>query len=263
VEVSNQLSLFTTTYERDFDLLERLLISIEKYLQTEYQHYIILNDDIAAMSELTSILDKFSNNFIVIHHDEFKEMHVPKVENCKFGTRTHHEGWFRQIILTLLVATKITTPYYLHLCSKDSFSNKFNIDNLIQGDKFLAQREQFTQQCPVDINFNEYFINAYKLFDLDPEDYRKKTIRPSTPAILKTQQVNDLLVYLTNNNLHIIDVIGGNAEWCKSYNKTVEYYLYSAWLAKNNILDSTISWSDFSRCQFGANQTSYDLRRTN
>jgi hypothetical protein len=261
--MNEKLSLFTTTYERDFDLLERLLISIEKYHHTEYKHYIILNDDIKFMPELISILDKFSNKFIVIHYEEFQEMHVPEVENCKFGNRTHHGGWFRQIVLTLLAATKITTPYYLHLCSKDQFINKFNIDNLIQENKFLAQKEEFSQQCPVDIDFNVYFANAYKLFDLDPEQYREKTIRPSTPAILNTQQVNDMLTYLNNNSLHLIDVIGGNAEWCKSYNKTVEYYLYSAWLAKNNLLDSSIIWSNYSRMHFNTGQTSYDLRRTN
>lgn len=261
--MNETLSLFTTTYERDFDLLERLLTSIEQHLQTEYRHYIILNDDISFMPELTSILDKFPNNFIVIHHEEFNELHVPEVENCKFGSRTHHEGWFRQIILTLLAATKITTPYYLHLCSKDSFVDKFIIDNLIQENKFLAQRENFTYHSTVDKEFDEYFINAYKLFNIDPEQYRGKTIRPSTPAILKTQQVNDMLSYLNNIDLHLIDVIGGNAEWCRGQNKTIEYYLYSAWLAKNNLIDDTIAWSNFSHRYFRSDQTSYDLRRTN
>ena len=253
----------TVTYERDFDLLERLLVSIEKFHQTEYQHYIILNDDIAFMPELNSILAKFSNKFIVIHYEEFKEMQAPEVENCKFGKRTHHGGWFRQIILTLLAATKIATPYYLHICSKDRFIGKFNIDNLIQGDKFLAQLENTTYHSSCNAEFDEYFINAYKLFDLDPKQYKEKTIRPSTPAIIKTQQVHDMILDLTNSNLHLIDIIGGNAEWCKSHNKTVEYYLYSAWLAKNNLTDDTIIWGNATHRQFNTTQGTYDLRRTN
>lgn len=251
----------TVTYERDFDLLERLLVSIEHHLQTEYQHYIILNDDVSFMPELNNILARFSNKFVVIHYEEFKEMHVPEIVNCRFGARTHHGGWFRQIILTLLAATKITTPYYLHLCSKDSFVDRFNINDVIQGNKFLANIENFKYSEPHDAEFNNYFLNAYKLFGLDPEQYRQTTIGPRTPAILNTQQVQDMITDLTENNLHLIDLIGDPAAWGKGRNKTVEYYLYSAWLTKNNLIDDTVMWGQFTHRTFKTGPTTYDLRR--
>ena len=66
---------------------------------------------------------------------------------------------------------------------------------------------------------------------------------------------------LTENNLHLIDLIGDPAAWGKGRNKTVEYYLYSAWLTKNNLIDDTVMWGQFTHRTFKTGPTTYDLRR--
>ena len=267
--MNNTLSLFTTTYERDFDLLERLLNSILKHCGTEYTHYIILNDDIIHLSELTSILAKFPNNFIVKHYLEFLEMHAPLVENSNFGDRWC-DGWTRQIMLTLIAATVIKSTFYLHLCSKDLVVGSLNINKFIQHNKFVANQSYINTEEFIEIElfefFNEFFVNAYKLFELDPEKYRNSTISPITPAIIKTEHIQDMLQYLSDRNLYIIDIIGMNAnvEWYNGYNKTCEYYLYAAWLAKNNLINDTIIWTHNGGPDiFNIISSSKDLRRTN
>lgn len=259
--INKQLSFLTVTYEHDFDALERLLVSTEKYFQNEYMHYIILNDDISHLPELNSILAKFSNKFVVVHRDEFPELFVPVVENCKFGTRSN-TGWYDQIFLTMLSSKIIETTYYLHLCSKDQFFRAFDIHNIIRGDKFLAQREYHDHGDHKE-QFIQFAINACTLFDLNFEQCKEYMIMPITPGILKTQHIKDILTYLADNNLYLIDVIGGNGEITKSYNKTIEYYLYSAWLAKNNLTNDTIIWYDNREWSpYSTIPQSYELRRT-
>jgi hypothetical protein len=90
--------------------------------------------------------------------------------------------------------------------------------------------------------------------------YYDQAIRPQTPVLLNTQQVKDLITYLKNKNLNIVDIIGLNNQDRKSFNKTNEYYLYSAWLAKNNQLENSIKWYDWTFKPYPVN-FSYDLRR--
>jgi hypothetical protein len=264
---TNKLSFLTVTYERDFDLLERLLKSIVKHCGTEYIHYIILNDDIIHLPELTSILAKFPNNFIVKHYLEFPEMHMPLVENCNFGDRCE-SGWSKQIMLTLIASAIVESQYFLHLCSKDVVFNPIDVNKIIRDDKMVAIREYDNiDKAHFAELFDEFFVNAYKLFELDPEQYRKLAIRPVTPAIIKTKQIQDMLHYLNERNLYIIDIIGINAEvgWYNGYNKTCEYYLYSAWLAKNNLINDTLEWIEDiqSPIIFNIISSLQDLRRTN
>lgn len=257
MEIKKNISLFTTTYYNDFDLLDRLLESIVKYVGTNYRHYIVLNDDISHLTELNNILSKYPCETKVIHWAEFEEFSKPVVENCKFGPRTL-EGWVTQIMITLLAAEKIETEYYLHLCSKDYFTDLVNIENMINNHKTLVPLEIF---IPSDVSeqFYEFFENACKIFDMDPDEVKSNLIAPQTPVMNNTILIKQLLQCMNQIGHNIIDVIGVNEEWRFSKNKTVEYYLYSVWLTKMGLLDNIEFYSLYTNPY--NKEHSYDLRR--
>jgi len=267
--MNETLSLFTTTYERDFDLLERLLTSIEKHLQTEYTHYIVLNDDSKHLLELEKILEKFPMKFRVVLREQFADFSLPLVENCYYGYRhvNPDDGWSSQIMITLLVANIIKTPYYLHLCSKDVINDTLDIKKIILNGKNVALRENFDHGENTD-RFIEFAINACKFFNLNFEDCRHSFIRPATPAVINTQHMKNLLEYLDKRNISVVDLIGLNKDdltpsYSECQHKTIEYYLYSTWLILNNLIDDTVIWYSDSNKFCCKINNAYDLRRTN
>jgi hypothetical protein len=261
---NNQLSFLTVTYERDFDLLDRLLASIEDYLKTEYLHYIVLNDDPKHLPELEKILEKYPMQFEVVLREQFADFSLPLVEDCYYGYRHTNptDGWSTQIMITVLVSSLIKTPYYLHLCSKDVIIEPLDTGKLILNKKTMAFRENFNHGANTD-QFIEFAVNACKFFNLNFEECKQSFIRPATPAVINTQYMKNVLEHLAKKNTSVVDLIGLNQNWKPSQGKTVEYYLYSAWLILNNLIDDTIVWYEATD-DFPCNVSrSYNLRRTN
>jgi hypothetical protein len=264
MEMNERLSLFTTTYERDFDLLDRLLSSIEEYLGTEYLHYIVLNDDTKHLPELEKILQKYPMQFEVILRDQFADFSLPLLDNCYYGYRHigPADGWSSQIMITVLVSSLIKTPYYLHLCSKDIIIEPLDIDKLILNNKIMAFKENFDHGVNTD-QFIEFAVNACRFFNLTFEECRQSFIKPATPAVVNTQYMKNVLAYIAERNTSVVDLIGLNQPWKPCQGKTIEYYLYSAWLILNNLIDDTIVWYEATD-EFPLNVSrSYHLRRTN
>lgn len=266
--MNESLSLFTTTYERDFDLLARLLTSIEEHLGTEYLHYIVLNDDPKHLPELEKILEKYPMQFEVILREQFADFSLPLVENSPYGYRftSPSDGWSTQIMITVLVSSLIKTPYYLHLCSKDVINKSLDIDKIILNKKTIAFRENFDHGVNTD-QFIEFAVNACKFFNLNFEECKQSFIRPATPAVVNTQYMKNVLAYIAEQNTSVVDLIGLNQDltrvWKPCQNKTIEYYLYSAWLILNNLIDDNIIWYNTTN-EFPCNiSRSYNLRRTN
>lgn len=271
MEINNQLSFLTVTYERDFDLLERLLNSIKLHVGTTYKHYIVLNDSIDHLAELEEIIRKFPMQIEIILRDQFQDFQLPLLENSPFGHRFTQtdEGWATQIMLTMLSAIEIKTPFYLHLCSKDVFGGPFDINNVIKDGKTVVWNENFNHGGNTN-QFIDYAINACKFLNLNFEQNKQFFIRPSTPGALNTQQMKNILDYLKEQNISVVDLIGFNTGsfidgvFQPSQNKTIEYYLYSAWLIKTQLVEETVIWhnSAIHNTLYNINM-SYDLRRKN
>jgi|688.fasta_scaffold10239_9 hypothetical protein len=248
---NSQVTGLTVTCKQDFYLIPRLLESIEKYSVTKFYHYIILNDDINYLERLQKIVSYYP--LVKIYHwEEIPRMVAPLRIDNRFGPRHNYDGWVSQIMLTLACANLIPTDYYLHLCSKDYFIESYDILAMIKDNRAMSRFDKFKNNVPDfddDVSYLFYWINAYKFFDLNPWDYIDRTLRPETPAILITKLVNDMLEYLDKTDVSILDLVGYNLT--QSYRpdpgtgKTIEYYLYSAWLAKTNNLDLlSDTWSD-------------------
>jgi hypothetical protein len=262
--VTDQLSFLTVTYERDFDLLERLLQSIKLFFDTTYKHYIVLNDSIDHLAELEEIVGKFPMQTKIILREKFQDFQLPLVENCQFGYRftAPDNGWLTQTMLTMLSAEEIETPFYLHLCSKDIFKSAFDISSIINDGKTVVWNENFDHGVNTN-QFIEFAVNACNFFNLDFNQYKHLLIRPATPVVVNTQQMKNMLIDLKSQNVSVIDLIGLNESWRPSQGKTNEYYLYSAWLAKNNYINESLVWHTSKSHNIYNTIRSYDLRRTN
>lgn len=247
---NSTVSFLTVTCKTDFPLLNRLLASSEKHTsKNNFIHYIVLNDAIEHKDELESIVENFKNIICKIYHfHDIPGMDAPLRDDYKYGFR-YTDGWVTQQILTLTAAQKIETEYYCNINSKDYFIRDISIENIISKQGIECTAEKFNNFIPqhgtVSYMFLCHYVNSYKIFELSPWDYCDKAIMPHTPATLATKHVQSMLDYFYKQDISILDLIGHNntplTPEVKETNKTNEYYLYSAWLAKNNLLN-TISW---------------------
>ena len=206
--VSDQLTFMVVTYNKDFDMLDRLVGSIVEHFSTTYPLLVILNDSAEYLEELDSILKKYPLTYSIRH--DFEELHRPIEPDCHFGTRGTDDGWIVQQMLTLLAARAVETTYYLHLCSKDMFVDKFELEDIVVQGKTRVLQETFnhTQKWM----FETFYQNSCKLFDLDPAQHRNQYIRCETPMLVKTQRVREMLDSVESMGYHIIDVIGIDEE---------------------------------------------------
>lgn len=232
-----EISLLTVTCVKDFDLLDRQLASAVEFLPSDSMYYIILNDDIKYLPELTSMVSKHLINNMIVHHSEFIELSVPLVDNCKFGERSY-EGWVTQQVLKLTAAHIIQTPYYMILDSKDYFIQPTDPKVMIVDNKILSKKETFFHHWQE--TWDIFYKNSYSLLGLNPAECKHEVVQPHTPYIVNTQYVRDLINYFAEININLIDAVGLQNE--RTQGKCCEFYLYSAWLSKQNLISSSITW---------------------
>jgi hypothetical protein len=210
------ISLLTVTCKKDFKILERQLISLGIFCKPSFTHNIILNDDLENLSELKSIVSKF-NKF------DYK---IYSYLNFDLSHQFVNLDWWNQQILKLLCCKIIDTNFYLITDSKDYFTKYFNPDKLINNGIASQTRAPITGIG----EFEKYYVNSFEFFDLNPDDYRNFTTGSHTPFIMENYYVKSLLEHLNDLNIKLNQFLAPNLE--KNF---TEFYLYIAWLEKNNI----------------------------
>ena len=258
--VNNQLTLLLVTYHDDFDMLDGLFTSIVNHSLNEYKLLIVLNDSTDYLNELKSIINEFQIDYEIV--EKFSELEHTPVFHSNFGVRQTDIGWITQQMITLLAAKIIKTPYYLHVCSKDIFAKSFKLSDIISTNKVKVQQEEWYFIRPdVDNLFNNYFKNVCKLFKLDQSLARDKMIKCMTPVVNNTEYINRMLDDIRAMGLELADIIGIDKSSSNTQNKTNEYYLYCAWLAKNNLTDQVLEFYKSSASPYNMREKTYDLRR--
>lgn len=229
------LSIVTITYRDDLKKFDRLARTLKKYCDlNSYHWYVINNDDISYHATIIEILAKYTENYTLLHWKDFQQLVDTINEELHYDpaqTETYN-GWHTQQCLKLLISNYIRTPYYITFDSDDYFTSHYNLNNFIANQKIFSLREKLEQD-----DFEYFRINAFDLFDLD---YTKidLVLSVAPPVILQTIEVKKLLDYLNQKNIKLLDILG-NA--IPIWERTVEYYLYYAWLCKNN-LTNNLHW---------------------
>ena len=194
-----------------------------------YVHTVVLNDDINRLSELETLVSQYSNSqYNIVTRDQL------------YFAR-NGDGRAEQQICKLVASSVITTDYYCILDSKNYVNSSFDPKTFIVGNKTVnvrqdeGSRKLLTWQPEFDI----WIRNSYQIFGLDSSQYMNSLTWTMTPYIMKTQYVRELLHYLKNNYISISNILGNTNDKLHCS----EFYLYSAWLAKNNYLNE-IEWID-------------------
>jgi hypothetical protein len=223
----NKLSFLTITYWNDFDLLDQQLYSFDRYYSSTVVHYIILNDDICHLEELKSIVNKYNtkNFYYIMHCNDVYNKNVCSQEQCKLLT-----GWYTQQILKLFASSIIDSEFYCVLDSKSHFNSKASLDSFVRYNMAVNILEH---DCNIQGTFFTGARCSYQLLETNLDT--RTLIQSIPPVVFKTSWVKLLLQYLNSKNWELPDIL----VWKDNFFCT-EFYLYSAWLSKNNWLDQIV-----------------------
>lgn len=228
------MTIVTVTYYNDFGLLERQLKSMQEFLQGNFLHYVILNDDYGYMPQLKLIVAKFDKLNVVV---------LDKSNVC--ANLTDHHGWHDQQILKLEIARLIGTEYYLILDSKDYLIESFTPLSLINGERYVGSTEFADVMQSTGSHshgaYRIYLFWSYAIFNLVAKP-GIPVMRTHTPAIFKTKHVLSMLEHLYTRGIQLKDIIGISILLERDV-ACCEFFLYSAWLTKNNLLDE-VMWNN-------------------
>lgn len=243
--MNKQIELVTVTYNKDFNLIKGLLETINHYIDEEFHHTIILNDDFVYMSELTDICNQFPRiNRTIIHCDKIESYRDHKIKYEQFDDVKRRQpyymvGWILAQVIIFYFAEISRAEYYIILTSRNRIKKYWNLNTIIkEGKSPLAINDKWKNIVP---QFQDFFKSSFNMFDLDWENKKLYENIPdsNTPYIWNTAYVLDILNYFSNKNSIIFDYILGPNGSCDSY-------IYYAWLIYKN-LSNTIYPTKFHK----------------
>jgi hypothetical protein len=221
--IAPTISILIITYRRDMVLIDKLLASLEKFMTPGYTIHIVLNENISHRPRLQVIVAKYPALTCKIYHNlELTD---------EFASNFPRWGHADQQICKLMFAQISPTDYYFILDCKNYVTDAFDpLSHIIDG-RTVSVLGDYNPDTDM------WTRGSYKIFGLDPDDYRDKITWSITPFVMKTSIVKDMLNWFRENNYALTDIIGvkpGNKYHCS------EFLLYNAWLHKNNIFDQEI-----------------------
>ncbi len=178
-----ELTICIVTYEKDFDLLDRLISSLCLYWETSnLTILIILNDNKETEIELENILNKYL----------YTDIKIETIwANNIFDLKQY--DWFSQQTIKLLIADYIRTSWFMILDSKNYF--KFSKEKIKISDFFSNEGKAYGSWGLSTFYFKDAYESAYKLWNLDPP-IKENTLNEFTPILLKTDMMKELILEL-------------------------------------------------------------------
>jgi hypothetical protein len=179
----SNLTLCIVTYEKDFDLLDRLIQSVSNFWETQcIELLIVLNDLKETEEELINITKNYSDIKIrivwagdIIKSDEY--------------------DWHTQQTMKLLLSNYVETTWFMLLDSKNYFSSD---DKKIKISDFFNPEGKAYASWGLS-KTNLYFIKqyefAYKLWNLDIPNVGE-TLNEFTPLFFYTELMRELTIEL-------------------------------------------------------------------
>lgn len=178
--IPSEITIGIVTYEKDFDLLDRLLLSIiNNWDLQQIEILIVLNDIKEKEEELKKIVEKYN---------EIKTRIIYASDIINF----EKYDWYSQQVLKLFIPKYIRTPWYLLLDSKNYFKS---LNKKIKISDFFNQNGKAygTWGTTDDVFFfkNSYKL-AYKLWNLDPPT-AGQALNEFTPLFFYTKLMEELI----------------------------------------------------------------------
>lgn len=184
-----KLTFVCVVYRNDFDLLSRLLNSINEYVNPAIieEFLIILNEPYKYVSELKQHLNGLNAMSFTIRQIWSNEI-WPEQDNY---------GWYSQQMLKILAAEKVNTEWYMIHDAKDHY-----IEHCDMPDYFDASGSAYgtvNNYDPYKFGsgpgiFEKEYTNAYELWSLDFRNHKTSfMLKYTTPFPVRTEIMCDMI----------------------------------------------------------------------
>lgn len=131
-------------------------------------------------------------------------------------------GWRKQQTLKLLVARQVESASYVTLDAKNHFIKNSSVSSFLDNEgrmkTFHARQRGSLMQ---------YFINAAKYFDLDPEKYLDEAMPATTPFVLSTSIVRNMMSFIEAK-----EGVPFETFFHSPHRNVTEFFLYFAYMVK-------------------------------
>lgn len=215
--VPTNLTLCVVTYEKDFDLLERLIRSVYLFWDTQHIKFlIILNDDRETEEELINITKKYS--ILGIKIEVIWAGNIIKIEQY---------NWHTQQLMKILIAKYVKTSWFMLLDSKNYFEPNNKKHKI--SDFFSPTGKAYgTWGTNPDFFFfkNQYEI-AYKLWNLELSE-NERVLNEFTPLFLYTKIMAELVIELEQRFQSFLPYFFKVTEYSSSF--VTEFSIMSAFI---------------------------------
>ena len=180
-------TLIVVAYHLDFAMLRRFIASVVQHWRHDQlvEIIVVLNDNHRYRAEFNAVLDSFQP----------EEIRIRRIWANEIWPGIDHYDWCSQQQLKLMIATHVTTDWYIIQDCKDFYTGPVSIDTFwAQGwaVECLSPMDYFDTSSGAGIFTNQY-RNAYKIWGLDFSDHRHLPLKYTTPFQVRTDVIQDML----------------------------------------------------------------------
>jgi uncharacterized protein DUF6492 len=178
----DSVSILTVVFDEEIDLLALQAKSIARFFDSQSIDEII----IIVNGKQQSYVEQCVRQDVLPEYGDLsaKVTLIPADDLYRF--RHPEAGWHTQMALKLLAAPRVSSTWYLVLDAKNHFIRSTTVgDFFSKSGRGLYPPDNFG-------SLQEHFVNAAKLFGVEPEGLIDSFFSPVTPSILHRQSVLDL-----------------------------------------------------------------------
>ena len=217
----NKLTLVIIAYNDDFKLLIRLLESIKTFC--------ILDQ----IQSVTIVLNDFDKNLTSLREiaNTFNDLPINLYKGSTLNPEIKAFNWNTQQTYKCVVADYVKTPWYMVLDCKDYFIEDVDLLNdcfTQDGKAYMPLKDKGGKMIPP---FSAAHRIAHSIWNVDYKDYLERHLPNSTPFLIKTSLMKQMVTELDVGFYPFLFEIQLNGEQL-----ITEFTLYSAYCASKNDL---------------------------
>lgn len=261
--IKNKTSIVVVTYHNDFALLDRFLRSVHRYWKVDDLHevIIILNDSPTYFQELKKIVKKSLTRQVPYKIDTIQSL-APDI--------VPHYNWNSQQTLKCLSYKLVDTEWYIIHDSKDYYIESVQMSDIFDHNGKATIHLDHTRY-PSDKRvppipgstwppgpFSMALENSFKMFDIDPSDHKAIHFPTTTPFIVKTEIMKNMVEETKGMTKHFFNFLF--AMQLDGQCLITEFLLYGAYCYKTTKYEDYVNWNSNHRKYYTKVNQSKDLR---
>lgn len=218
--VDRSVCIGIVIYKDEYEMLNRLLNSMVKYIKEKNVDITIISQD---NENLDDLVTKFKRNLCGITWNT-KNQFIGDVN-------TRINGWQEQQLIKLELANKSVHDFTLILDSKHIFVREFSVSEFFDSNG-KAVMPIGSQQVHLGTNRGNAFIACCEYFGVEYSKFIQHTLPTVTPYVFINKIVKAMISHVESAEGKYF-----NEFFSSKLNKFTEFYFYAAFIHKNYDLD--------------------------